>query len=121
MHASSLYATTPVTGSFVIADTGHTETHEASTQCMHEYFVKAKPFSTRSLWLASPERYALIILNVVPDRSSGASHTSPIASSVRSGGRPFACLHADMHARQPMQSVPSKSSPTASGDRGRLP
>jgi hypothetical protein len=41
------------------------------------------------------------------------SQQSPIASSVRSGGIPLAALHAGMHARQPMHSVPSYNRPSA--------
>jgi phage-related minor tail protein len=36
----------PVFGSLSIADTGQAETQEGSAQCMHEVFMKAKPFSS---------------------------------------------------------------------------
>jgi hypothetical protein len=43
MQASTLYFTMPVVGSLVIADTGQADTHDGSTQCMHDTLVNAKP------------------------------------------------------------------------------
>jgi len=63
----------PVVASFVIAETGHADTHEGSTQCMHDVLVNAKPSLTSSLWAPVPSRYALITLSVLPEMSSGAS------------------------------------------------
>ena len=54
MQASALYETIPVVGSFVIAETGQTETQDGSMQCMHETLVNAKPFSSWSLCSPSP-------------------------------------------------------------------
>jgi hypothetical protein len=71
MQASTLYFTIPVRGSFVIAETGHAETHDGSTQLKHYIFVNAKPSTTWSFRVASPRRYALITLRVLPEMSIG--------------------------------------------------
>ena len=64
----------PVTGSLVIADTGHAETQDGSAQCRHETFMNAKPSVSLSLFSAVPFWYTLMTLSVLPEMSSGVSH-----------------------------------------------
>ncbi len=86
----------PVTGSLVIADTGQAETQDGSAQCMHEVFMKAKPFSSASFVSIVPLRYILIRLKVWPLVSSGLSHNLSMAEN--SAGLPLACLQAATQA-----------------------
>jgi hypothetical protein len=88
-----------------MAETGHTDTQPASTQCMQCFLVKAKPFSGRSLTSALPCCQALMMFTVLPERSLAASHTG-VSPSV-SGGRPLTSLHFTMQALQPMHSEES--------------
>ena len=97
----------PVTGSFVIADTGHADTHDGSTQCRHDVFVNAKPSVSCVLVAAGA---VPVDLDHVEGVTRDVERRVPQLTRRHwscSGGMPFASLHAATQAWQPMHSVPS--------------